>query len=40
MSVSLNRAMFSGADDSPKQAELNRYADAGVRVFLAAYGQP
>jgi hypothetical protein len=25
-------------DDEPSPADLDRYADAGVRVFLAAYG--
>jgi TetR/AcrR family transcriptional regulator, mexJK operon transcriptional repressor len=40
MSVPLNRAMFLGEDQSPSRAELNRYADAGVRAFLAAYAQP
>jgi TetR/AcrR family transcriptional regulator, mexJK operon transcriptional repressor len=38
MSVPLNRAMLLGEDDPPARAELDRYADAGVRVFLAAYG--
>lgn len=38
MSVPLNRAMLLG-DDTPDPAELDRYADAGVRVFLAAYGR-
>ncbi len=38
LSVPLNKAMFhgSGADFTP--GELERYADEGVRVFLAAYG--
>jgi TetR/AcrR family transcriptional regulator, mexJK operon transcriptional repressor len=40
MSSPLNRAMFLGEDQPPARAELNRYADAGVRAFLAAYGQP
>jgi TetR/AcrR family transcriptional repressor of mexJK operon len=36
----LDRAMF-GADTEPvTRAELNRLADDGVRVFLAAYGAP
>jgi TetR/AcrR family transcriptional repressor of mexJK operon len=39
MSTPLNRAMFLGGDDPPTSAELNRYADAGVRAFLAAYGR-
>jgi TetR/AcrR family transcriptional repressor of mexJK operon len=37
MSIPLNRAMFLGEDQPPKRAELNRFADAGVRTFLAAY---
>jgi TetR/AcrR family transcriptional regulator, mexJK operon transcriptional repressor len=40
MSMPLNRAMFLGDDDPPSSAELDRYADAGVRAFLAAYGRP
>jgi TetR/AcrR family transcriptional repressor of mexJK operon len=40
MSIPLNRAMFSGDDAPPSAAERNRDADAGVKVFLAAYGQP
>jgi TetR/AcrR family transcriptional regulator, mexJK operon transcriptional repressor len=34
----MDKAMFSGVDDQPDAAELDRLADAGVRVFLAAYG--
>jgi AcrR family transcriptional regulator len=37
MSIPLNRAMFHGDDELPAAADLDRYADAGVRVFLAAY---
>jgi TetR/AcrR family transcriptional repressor of mexJK operon len=37
MSVPLNQAMLRGDDQVP--ADLDRYADAGVAVFLAAYGQ-
>jgi TetR/AcrR family transcriptional regulator, mexJK operon transcriptional repressor len=37
MSMPLNRAMLLGEDESPASAELDRYADAGVRAFLAAY---
>jgi len=37
MSVPLNRAMFL-PEDTPSAAELDAYADAGVRAFLAAYG--
>jgi TetR/AcrR family transcriptional repressor of mexJK operon len=39
MSIPLNQAMLSGSDEPPTPAELDRYADTGVRVFLAAYGQ-
>ena len=39
MSIPLNRAMLFGQDDPPAAAELDRYADSGVRVFLAAYGR-
>jgi TetR/AcrR family transcriptional regulator, mexJK operon transcriptional repressor len=37
MSIPLNRAMLLGDDEPPAAAELNRYADSGVRAFLAAY---
>jgi TetR/AcrR family transcriptional repressor of mexJK operon len=37
MSIPLNRAMLLGEDEPPASAELNRYADAGVHAFLAAY---
>jgi TetR/AcrR family transcriptional regulator, mexJK operon transcriptional repressor len=37
MSIPLNRAMLLGEDEPPAPAELDRYADAGVRAFLAAY---
>jgi TetR/AcrR family transcriptional regulator, mexJK operon transcriptional repressor len=37
MSAPMNRAMLLGHDDPPAPDELDRYADAGVRVFLAAY---
>ncbi len=37
MSIPLNEAMFLGEDEARASAELNRYADAGVRAFLAAY---
>jgi hypothetical protein len=40
MSIPLNRAMFLGDDRPPARAELNRYADAGARAFLAAYARP
>jgi TetR/AcrR family transcriptional repressor of mexJK operon len=39
MSIPLNQAMFLGEDEPPSSAELDRYADAGVRAFLAAYGR-
>jgi TetR/AcrR family transcriptional regulator, mexJK operon transcriptional repressor len=35
MSIPLNQAMLLGDDEQP---DLDRYADEGVRVFLAAYG--
>ena len=37
MSIPLNRAMLLGDDERP---DLDRYADEGVRVFLAAYQVP
>jgi TetR/AcrR family transcriptional repressor of mexJK operon len=40
ISTPLNRAMLLGDDEPPAAAELNQYADAGVRAFLAAYAQP
>jgi TetR/AcrR family transcriptional repressor of mexJK operon len=39
MSNPLNQAMLLGRDEPPERAELERYADAGARVFLAAYGR-
>jgi AcrR family transcriptional regulator len=38
MSIPLNEAMLLGRDDAPPEAELHRWADAGTRAFLAAYG--
>lgn len=38
MSTPLNAAMLLGDDARPGGAELDGYAEAGVRVFLAAYG--
>ena len=38
MSIPLNQAMLSGNDDPPAPADLDRYVESGVRVFLAAYG--
>ena len=37
MSIPLNQAMLLGDDEPATPAELNRYADAGVRAFLAAH---
>ena len=39
LSIPLNRAMFD-ADVQFTEAQLKRYADEAVRIFLAAYGQP
>ncbi len=38
MSMPLNRAMLLGQDEPPPAEEVDRQAEAGVRVFLAAYG--
>jgi AcrR family transcriptional regulator len=38
MSIPLNQAMLQGQDEPGDEADLHRFADAGVRVFLAAYG--
>jgi TetR/AcrR family transcriptional repressor of mexJK operon len=38
LSIPMNEAMFHGADRQYAPGELDRYADEGVRVFLAAYG--
>src|SRR6266566_5151447 len=37
--IPLDRAMFVANGEPPAAAELERLAGAGVRVFLAAYGQ-
>jgi AcrR family transcriptional regulator len=37
MSIPLNQAMLLGEDELATPTELNRYADAGVRAFLAAH---
>ena len=37
MSIPLNEAMLLGTDEPPSPADLDRYAAAGVRVFLAGY---
>jgi TetR/AcrR family transcriptional regulator, mexJK operon transcriptional repressor len=39
MSIPLNQAMLRGDDEPPAPADLDRYVDSGVRVFLAAYGR-
>jgi TetR/AcrR family transcriptional regulator, mexJK operon transcriptional repressor len=38
LSAPVNRAMLLGTDGIPSKREIDRYIDAGVRVFLAAYG--
>jgi TetR/AcrR family transcriptional repressor of mexJK operon len=38
LSIPLNKAMFHGSDAAFTPAELEHFADEGVRVFLAAYG--
>ena len=40
LSIPLNNAMFHAGDTEFTAKELERYADEGVRVFLAAYGSP
>ena len=37
MAAPLNEAMLLGQDDAPTTREINRWADSGVRTFLAAY---
>jgi AcrR family transcriptional regulator len=37
MSIPLNQAMLLGEDEPATPTELNRYADAGVHAFVAAY---
>jgi TetR/AcrR family transcriptional regulator, mexJK operon transcriptional repressor len=39
MAYPMSRAMLVGDDDAPTPGELDRYAETGVRVFLAAYGR-
>ena len=39
LSTPLNQAMLSGNNEPPAPADLDRYADTGVRAFLAAYGR-
>jgi len=38
MSAPVNRTMLLGDEAIPGSAELDRYADGGVRAFIAAYG--
>jgi TetR/AcrR family transcriptional regulator, mexJK operon transcriptional repressor len=38
MSTPLNQVMLCGDAALPAQADLDHYADAGTRAFLAAYG--
>lgn len=38
LSIPMNKAMFYGAGEQFTTAELEHFADEGVRVFLAAYG--
>jgi AcrR family transcriptional regulator len=40
MSAPINQAMLLGPQAIPAPAELKRFADAGVRAFLAAYRNP
>jgi len=40
VSISLYEVMLSGNDDRFTPAELERFADEGLRVFLAAYAEP
>jgi TetR/AcrR family transcriptional regulator, mexJK operon transcriptional repressor len=37
MAAPINQAMLLGRDDPPTTRQLNRWADSGVRTFLAAY---
>lgn len=39
MSIPLNQAMLRGTDEPASPAELDRYADAGVRAFVRAYAR-
>ena len=38
MAAPVNRAMLLGDDAIPSSSELDRYAEGGVKAFLAAYG--
>lgn len=37
LAAPLNEAMLLGRDDAPSAAQIRRWADSGVRTFLAAY---
>lgn len=37
MAAPINQAMLLGTDEPPTTREINRWADSGVRTFLAAY---
>jgi TetR/AcrR family transcriptional repressor of mexJK operon len=39
MSIPLNQSMLLGKDIPPPAADLQRYVETGVRVFLAGYGR-
>jgi AcrR family transcriptional regulator len=39
MSIPLNRVMLRGAGEEFEPGELDRFADAGARAFVAAYGR-
>ncbi len=38
LTIAIDRAMLCGEDEPFTPAELERFADAAVDVFLAAYG--
>ncbi|HEX2160522.1 MAG TPA: TetR/AcrR family transcriptional regulator [Thermoleophilaceae bacterium] len=38
VSIPLNKAMLLGGQTTFRAKELNRYADEGIRIFLAGYG--
>lgn len=40
MAAPLNEAMLLGADEAPTTRQINRWADDGVRTFLAAFANP
>jgi hypothetical protein len=37
MAAPLNQAMLLGRDDPPTTRQINKWAETGVRTFLAAY---